>query len=194
MSPIAILLLAAGSSSRMAPRDKLMEQIDGQPLLSLISRRATLTGLPCYVTLPDLDHPRAACVGDATPVLVPDAAKGMAASIRAGIAALPPDIEAAMILPTDMPDIESQDLLHMAAHYSSSDGPILRASTADGAPGHPVLFPRRYFDALLTLNGDSGARSVLTNEPVQLVTLPGQRATTDLDTPQAWERWRKTKN
>ena len=59
MSPIAILLLAAGSSSRMGSSDKLLEKVAGEPLIALICRRAALTGLQCYVTLPDLQHPRA---------------------------------------------------------------------------------------------------------------------------------------
>lgn len=194
MPPLAILLLAAGSSSRMAPRDKLLEQVAGEPLISLMCRRAALTGLPGYVTLPDAHHPRAKWIGSTTPIFVPDATEGMAASIRAGVAALPDHIEAVMILPTDMPEIESQDLQHLAAQYHGKDGPILRASAADGTPGHPVLFPRRYFDALLALSGDTGARSVLANQPVQLVALPGQRAITDLDTPEAWANWRANGN
>lgn len=190
MPRLAILLLAAGSSRRMAPKDKLLERVAGQPLLSLITRRAAVTGLPCYVTLPDLNHPRAGWIGTATPVLVPDAAEGMAASIRAGISALPDQFEAVMILPTDMPEIESQDLSHMAAQYMGRDGPILRACASDGTPGHPVLFPRRYFDSLLAIKGDHGARAILADAPVQYVALPGQHATTDLDTPEAWAKWR----
>lgn len=194
MSPLAILLLAAGSSSRMSPRDKLLEQVAGEPLIALMCRRAALTGLPCYVTLPDASHPRANWVGSANPIYVPNATEGMAASIRTGIAALPNHIEAVMILPTDMPEIESQDLQHMVAQYHGKSGPILRASASDGTPGHPVVFPRRYFDALLALRGDAGARSVLANQPVQLVALPGQRAITDLDTPEAWANWRANGN
>jgi len=192
MRNLAILLLAAGASSRMAPRDKLLEQVAGQPLIGLISRRAALTGLPVYVTLPELSHPRARWIGSATPIVVPDAAEGMAASIRAGVASLPGLIEAVMILPADMPEIDTQDLLQMAAQYQQADSPILRASAADGTPGHPVLFPRRYFNALLALSGDAGARAVLAKEQVQLVALPGARAITDLDTPEAWAAWRAT--
>lgn len=194
MSQLAILLLAAGSSSRMAPRDKLMEKVNGQPLLGLMSHRAMQTGLSSFVTIPSLSHPRAAHVGSATPIVVPDAAEGMGASIRTGIAALPETIGAVLILPADMPEIESQDLLHMAKQFSSDDPQILRACTIDGTPGHPVLFPRRYFEELLTLSGDSGARSVLKIQPVKLVTLPGMRAVTDLDTPESWAIWRANKN
>ena len=191
MTAIAILLLAAGASSRMQGRDKLMEEVEGQPLLTLMCRRATLSGLPVFVTLPNPDHPRTAAVCNAIPVLVPDAAEGMAASIRCGTAALPAETEAVMILPADMPDITVQDILHLAAHYRGPDSPILRATAEDGTPGHPVLFPQRCFAALKSLRGDQGARSILKAETVQPVSLPGRHALTDLDTPEDWVDWRR---
>ncbi|WP_291734588.1 nucleotidyltransferase family protein [Leisingera sp. F5] len=190
MTAIAILLLAAGASSRMQGRDKLMEDVDGQPLLALMCRRAALTGLPVFVTLPSKAHPRAAATGSATPVPVPDAAEGMAASIRRGIAALPEQTQAVMILPADMPEVVTQDMLRLAAHFHGEDSPVLRAASEDGTQGHPVLFPRRCFAALNSLSGDQGARSILTSEPVQMVPLPKNHALTDLDTPEDWAAWR----
>ena len=204
MTNIAILLLAAGASSRMAGRDKLMEEVDGAPLLSRICRRAALTGLPCYVTVPSLAHPRVAATGTASVIEVPDASEGMAASIRTGVAALPRETEAVMILPCDMPDLETQDLLHLAAHFHSPvshspvshsrDGAVLRATASDGTPGHPVIFPQNCFAALSQINGDQGARAGLAAPEVELVALPGKRAVTDLDTPEAWARWRAARN
>jgi CTP:molybdopterin cytidylyltransferase MocA len=55
--PPHILILAAGASSRMAPRDKLLEQIDGQPLIARSLRTALATGLPVTLTLPP-DRPK----------------------------------------------------------------------------------------------------------------------------------------
>lgn len=190
MSAIAILVLAAGASSRMKGRDKLLEEIDGEPLLLVLCRRAALAGLPCYVTVPSHDHARVNATGTATVIPVPDADEGMAASIRAGITALPEMTECVMILPGDMPEIESQDLAHIAAHFHGVDGPILRACASDGTPGHPVLFPRRYFADLAQLTGDRGAKVMLATEPVEYVPLHGQRALTDLDTAEAWAIWR----
>ncbi|WP_027258761.1 nucleotidyltransferase family protein [Leisingera aquimarina] len=190
MTAIAILLLAAGASSRMQGRDKLMEDVDGQPLLALMCRRAALTGLPVFVTLPSKAHPRAAATGSAIPVPVPDAAEGMAASIRQGIAALPEQAKAVMILPADMPEVTAEDMLRLAAHFRGEDSPVLRAASEDGTQGHPVLFPRRCFAALKSLSGDQGARSVLKSEPLQLVPLPKSHALTDLDTPEDWANWR----
>ncbi|WP_278921801.1 nucleotidyltransferase family protein [Pseudophaeobacter profundi] len=190
MDNIAVLLLAAGASSRMAGQDKLIQRIDGKPLLARICQRADNTGLPCYVTLPSKTHPRAAHIGAAQIVPVPDTAEGMAASIRAGVTALPDAIDAVMILPCDMPDLQTEDLLNLARRFHGPDSPVLRATTSTGTPGHPVLFPRRSFAGLRQITGDQGARALLRQETVQHVALPGQRAVTDLDTPEAWAKWR----
>ncbi|MFY0310708.1 NTP transferase domain-containing protein [Leisingera sp. D0M16] len=191
MTAIAILLLAAGASSRMQGRDKLMEEVDGEPLLSRICRRAALTGLQVYVTLPSSTHPRAAAIGTAVPIPVPDADEGMAASIRRGVTALPEGCDGVMILPADMPEVETQDMLRLAARFRGSSSPILRATAEDGTPGHPVLFPSRCFAALKALSGDQGARGVLKGEAVKLVALPKAHALTDLDTPEDWAAWRR---
>lgn len=190
MSNLAFLLLAAGASSRMQGRDKLLERIDGQPLLTLMCQRAIASGLQTFVTLPDANHPRAALIEGATPVIVPDAQEGMSASIRRGVAALPASTEGVMLLPADMPEITIADIQQLARHFDRPDGPILRATAADGTPGHPVLFPCRLFDALQQIHGDQGARAVLQGESVQTIALPARHALTDLDTPEAWADWR----
>ena len=191
---LAILLLAAGASSRMRGGDKLLEKIAHQPLLSHLVQQAQATGFQVLVTVPDLAHPRAALTGPAQCIPVPDAAEGMGASIRAGIRALPAMIDGVMILPADMPELTTADLRQLARHFSGPDGPILRATGQDNSggtrPGHPVLFPRRCFPALQTLKGDEGARRVLLGETVTEITLPGQHALIDLDTPAAWSAWR----
>jgi hypothetical protein len=89
MTPPAILLLAAGSSSRMRGADKLLERVDGVPLLLRQARVALAAGVPVIVTLPG-DRPArtAALAGlDLVTVPVPDAALGLSASIRAGVRA-----------------------------------------------------------------------------------------------------------
>ena len=193
---IAILLLAAGQSSRMKGRDKLMEKVEGAPLLATMVRRAQKTGFPVFVTLPSLDHRRATQIGVATPVFVPDASEGMAASIRRGVAALPVHIRAVMILPADMPELTCDDLQAVLLAFGSDDPAIMRGASADGRPGHPVLFPQDCFEDLIVLKGDQGARALLKSGkyPVRLVPLPEEHALTDLDTPEAWAHWRAQQN
>lgn len=190
---LAILILAAGTSSRMgAGRDKLAERVGPRPLLRHICEEALSTGLQVYACLPGETHARFALLPEAvTPVWVPDAKEGMAASIRRGVAALPESVEAVMLLPADMPELTTADLSKVAAQHRANQ--ITRGASDSGIPGHPVVFPRSCFAELQDLRGDQGARQIVQNftGPITLVALPDQHALTDLDTPEAWEQWRK---
>ncbi len=190
MEDIAILLLAAGASSRMRGGDKLLEGIDGVALLRRQALMALSSGYPVWVALP-LDRPArlAALEGlDLSFVTVAEAREGMAASIRAGIAALPPAMRAVVVVPADMPEITAQDLVAVIAGFDGQS--LVQGCSAAGDPGHPVLFPSRVFADLLALRGDRGARSVVQAQHVIPVVLPDRHALTDLDTPEDWAAWR----
>ena len=192
-----ILICAAGGSARMGPgRDKLLETVADMPLLRLVALRALATGLRVLVTLPP-DRPtrRDALRGlNVTVVMVPDASTGMAASFRAGVNAAP-NAPALMTMLGDMPDLETADLMAVITAWRALDGqrPV-RATSQDGTPGQPVIFPHALFPALATLSGDTGGRSVLREGKPVLVPLPGNRATTDLDTPEDWTNWRAARS
>lgn len=194
MTPI--LILAAGASRRMGGADKLLQTVAGRPLLAEMIRRACATGRDVVVALPGPDHPRARVLNGtcARPVWVPDAGEGMAASIRAGAGALPPDATGVMILPADMPELTEADLRAAleAFERAAPPRPILRAVDEDGTPGHPVIFPGDLFAKLKCLTGDEGARGVVQAHDARLVLLPlpEGHATTDLDTPAQWAAWR----
>jgi CTP:molybdopterin cytidylyltransferase MocA len=125
-------------------------------------------------------------------IAVPDAGEGMAASLRRGAASFA-GAEAMMVLPGDMPGIETSDISALIdAFRADPSRPILRACAADGTPGHPVLFPRRFLPEFATLSGDAGAAPVLRahRDELRLFPLPGRRSVTDLDTPEDWAAWR----
>ena len=90
MNTTAIVVLAAGASRRMQGRDKLMEDVDGMPLLRRSVMRALATGCKVLVALPATPHARYATLEglDVAAIPVPDAAEGMNASLRAGLRAL----------------------------------------------------------------------------------------------------------
>ena len=116
----------------------------------------------------------------------------MSHTIRAGIAALPPQCTGAMILPADMPDLTETDLATMIDAHDTHPDAILRGASADTRAGHPVVFPRTTFSGFAALSGDTGARSVIAAFPgrLRIVALPGLHAVTDLDTPEDWAAWR----
>jgi CTP:molybdopterin cytidylyltransferase MocA len=195
MTPPAILLLAAGASSRMRGADKLLEPVDGVPLVLRQARVALASGVPVIVTLP-LDRPlrNAALAGlDLVTVPVPDAAMGLSASIRAGVQAAGPRPVLALL--ADLPEITTHDLSLLLARHAVAPDMILRATAGDGTPGHPVLFPEWALPGLSALTGDSGARDLLRQyrDRTELIALPARHAVTDLDTPEDWAAWRATR-
>ena len=189
----SILILAAGASSRMRGADKMLEIVDGVAQIRRITEAALATGCPVTVTLPP-DHPArvVALAGlAARQVIVTDARAGMAASIRAGLATLPP-AAAVLVVLADLPELTEADLRTMLAAQGETPDLIIRACSASGLPGHPVCFPPWARAELAALSGDTGARDLLARHTalVRAVALPGRHAVTDLDTPEAWAAWR----
>lgn len=183
------VLLAAGSARRMQGRDKLLEPVQGQPLLRVLALRLLVSGVAQVAVTLRADDParRAALAGlTVTTLPVPDADTGMSASLRvAGAWALGDDL---LVCPADMPDLTADDFRACVAAFDGQSP--LRATDADGTPGHPVIFPARLLGLFKDLTGDEGARPILRAHPPSLLALPGTHATTDLDTPQDWAAWR----
>jgi len=194
---IAIIMLAAGASSRMMSADKLLEKIDDIPLLRHATTQAlTSRAQTVIVVLRPRDGERRACLHGTKARLVknPDWQNGMASSIATGLRACPPSITAAVIALADMPDIKSQDYNCLIDTFkASSEESIIRASSQSGRHGHPVLFPRRYFPALQGLHGDRGAKEILHKHADQVIAvcLHADSALTDLDTPEDWQAYRQ---
>lgn len=178
----------------MRGRDKLLERLNTTPVLRLMAERA-LTVSPTFVTVPDLDHERCAVLPDQVNLIaVPDASKGMSRSLCVGVNALPDTATGVIILPADMPDITAGDLTHIKSNAEKTTALILRATTQDAKPGHPIYFDRSLFPLFENLKGDRGAFSICADNvnQTEFIALNGQRARLDLDTPEDWEMYRKT--
>ncbi len=191
---IPILILAAGASTRMRGRDKLLEPVDGIPLLRHRALVALQVSALTFVTLPDSDHPRRHSIHDLPVKIipVPDAATGMAASLRSGVAALP-DCNHFMVLLADLPEITSADLTLMTTRIDPGHL-IFRGTSATGTPGHPIIFDARLRPLFATLTGDNGGKDIIAAQAPKLVALPANHATRDLDTPEDWIIWRNQTN
>ena len=192
---LAILIPAAGTSTRMRGADKCFEDVSGIPCLTAIIQRALKVTDDVIVTVSAADHPRISLTDGATLVVCDNAHEGMSASLKAGVASLPSHVTAVMILPADMPAINASDMSMMWAVFQASRIKILQAATADGTAGHPVIFDRSLFTRFDGLSGDRGAASIVSDNAKNhgLIPLEGNRATLDLDTPEAWETWRASR-
>ena len=175
----------------MRGADKLLLQVDGLPQLRRIALQAMATGRPVLVTVPSDNPLRAAALQGlgVTIVAVPDSTTGISASLRAGYCAAG-DRAALMILPADLPELDTTDLTTMIAAYEADSAAIHRGS-AETRPGHPVVLPKDLLPKLANLSGDQGARGVIDGEAhrVKLRPLPGVHAVLDLDTPEDWVAW-----
>lgn len=195
MPPVVhILVLAAGASSRMRGRDKLLLSVKGRPLLRHSVDVASGTGAPVHVALPPDNTARRQVLTGSTAVQieVPDADLGMSRSLVQGVRAIAAMASGAedgiMVLPADMPGFSTKVLADLISRFRAEPDLIWRGSTVDGQPGHPIIFPRALWAELAGISGDEGGRSVLRRhgDLVRLVPLPGQMALLDLDTPEDW--------
>jgi molybdenum cofactor cytidylyltransferase len=182
------VVLAAGQSSRMKGRHKLLARIAGKPLVRA-AVEAALASLARSVTVV-VGHEeqaiRMALSGlDVTFVANPDYATGLAGSLRTGIAALPDDSDAAVVLLADMPDVTAAIVDRVIAAFTTSRAGIV-VPTAGGEPGNPVLWSRNLFGELAKVSGDRGGRDLIRAQgpEVEFVEI-GPPVARDIDTPEA---------
>jgi len=178
------IVLAAGSSKRLGRAKQLIE-IDGETLLRRAVRFALLTSpVECLVVL---DR-------DATPLMseleglaaralpIADADTGMAASLRAGIAALDPRSAGALIVLTDQPALTSTHLEALCERWRSEPERAV-ASQYSNVLGVPAMLPRKWFAEMATLQGDVGARELLRRRRDDVTAIRADELARDIDTP-----------
>ncbi len=162
---VAAIVLAAGRSSRMAPRHKLLVPDDaGTPMVAHVVDRilASRARPVLVVTGHRAAEIQAALAGrEVTFVSAPDYADGLSASLRAGLRAIPPDSAAAVVALGDMPLVTAAAVDRLIEAYDAEEGRLIVVPTHDGAVGNPVLWDRRFFPAIAALTGDRGARPLL---------------------------------
>jgi molybdenum cofactor cytidylyltransferase len=180
------IVLAAGSGSRFGG-GKLTAAWGAGVLLegALASAFAAPVRSVTVVIGADSEAVAAAARGfDRRTVIVhaPDHAEGMAASLRTGIASLPPDAEGVFVFLGDMPRVPALVLRRMAdALY---EGALAAAPVFRGRRGNPVLLSSEMFPQLMALTGDAGARGVLQGlgQRLALVESPDDGVLFDVDT------------
>ncbi|AXE64962.1 xanthine dehydrogenase [Hyphomonas sp. CACIAM 19H1] len=159
----ALVLLAAGKSSRFARGDKLLSDFQGR---KLIDHAATSlpddTAAARIAIVPAPSGDRGARLAEAgwTVTPNPDAATGLASSLRCGVRAITasPDIDHVMILLADMPAIPTAHLRRLQMAVLSGHPAAMTLSGGRLSP--PAIFSRSAFESLTALQGDSGGREL----------------------------------
>ena len=194
---VAAIILAAGRSTRMGGPNKLLAELGGKPLVRIVTEQALASKARgvIVVTGHQAELVEKALTGlDVKFVRNPDFAQGLASSVKAGVTAVAGDADGAVICLGDMPMISAQLIDHLIDAFAPDRGNLITVPVSDNRRGNPVLWSRRFFSELMTLDGDIGARHLIAkhNEAVAEVPVEGFGAFLDIDTPQALEAARRS--
>ena len=187
---ISAVVLAAGRSTRMGGPNKLLAELRGKPLVRIVTEQvlASKASDVTVVTGHQAKEVEHALQGlKVRFVHNPDFASGLASSVKAGIAAVPEQADGAVVCLGDMPLIDAHLVDRLIEAFAPDRGMLIAVPVSDGRRGNPVLWSRRFFGELMSLDGDIGARHLIAKhgEAVAEVPVDGQGAFIDIDTPQA---------
>ena len=182
---IAAIVLAGGRSSRMAPRNKLLEPVENKAIVARVAEAAMASGADPVIVVTGFDAARIeqALRGLKMTIVHNDAfAQGLSTSLRTGLGAVPPDSNGALILLGDMPGVESSVLRALMAAFTGAGA--ICVPVHQGRRGNPVLWGRDYFAEMMGLSGDVGAKHILAlhQECVTEVAVESDGIFADVDT------------
>jgi molybdenum cofactor cytidylyltransferase len=183
-------VLGAGKSSRMGGPNKLLAEIGGRPLVRIVVEEALASRAHPVIVVTGHQRERVEAVLAGLPIAFvhnPNFADGLGTSLKAGISALPADVDGVIICLGDMPQVDANLIDRLIGAFDPEGGALVVVPTIDGKRGNPVVWSRRFFADLMTVEGDVGARHLIGRytEVVAEVPLTGTAALTDVDTPKA---------
>jgi molybdenum cofactor cytidylyltransferase len=186
------VVLAAGSSRRMGTPKQLLD-FGGRPLLEVVVSHACASRLDEVVVVLGAASDRICNTvdfGRARLICNPAHMSGMASSLRAGMHALDDEVDRAIVILGDQPDISSRLIDELLDLQGTSDLPAA-ALSFDGLLHPPVVLGRELWADLETLDGDVGCRALIRQRPELVAALPhgmGHKHPADIDTPEDYER------
>jgi nicotine blue oxidoreductase len=160
---IAAVVLAAGASSRYGTEPP--KQVELLPRVLAALQQSSVEEIVVVSGAHTLPVESIHC---------PDWERGPGASLRCGLATLPRDAEAAVVVLADGPDLDSRAVDRVVDDWCTSGGDAVAASY-DGVRLHPVLLARALWDDV----PDEGAKSL----PARLVPCDDLTPPGDVDSP-----------
>jgi molybdenum cofactor cytidylyltransferase len=193
---IGIIVLAAGSSSRMGTSKQLLD-IDGQPLLCKCVNQALAANPSQVVVVLGANEKPHRDLLEKLPVQIVSNfywKTGMGSSIKTGLNYLiqsDSDLDGVILMVCDQPALTAEHLLKLIQKFQDKKKAII-ASAYSKSHGVPVLFSRSFFSNLLLLSDDQGAKKIVQQFPDQLDTVAFPKGSIDLDTPEDYQKFLKT--
>jgi len=192
-APVVAVVLAAGASQRMGqPKQLLPWGDDERPMLRHVVQVALAAPVDEVIVVLGYAAEHIAPTLDGLPVrtVVNSAwADGLSTSVRAGLDAVSPAIQAVLFVLADQPRLTTEVMDAFVARFRRTRASIV-APAVGGRRGAPALFARSLFDELRAVQGDQGGRDLIARRPelVAAVELPDAALLTDIDTPDDYRR------
>ncbi len=187
---IAAVVLAAGQSTRMGAVNKMLAEIGGKPLVRIAAEQVLASHAKPVIVVTGHERQQVEAALSGLPVRFthnPAYADGLGTSLKAGIAAVPQDADGAIVCLGDMPQVDHQLIDKLIAAFDPERSALVVVPSINGRRGNPVVWSRRFFNDLMSIHGDIGARHLIGTyaEAVMEVPVAGDAALTDIDTPES---------
>ena len=164
------IVLAAGESKRFGDKNKLSEIINGKPIinhiLDTLFEKFDSSQLIVIVGHENKIIKNLIFNKDIKVLENLEYKKGIGTSIALGVKHLESDIDGVMIIPADMPYINSKDLMNLETKFLELNCEKVVMPEHNSKIGNPVILPRNYFNTLKSLKEDFGARSLIEKKDI----------------------------
>ena len=189
------IILAAGGSSRFGQAKQLLS-FQGESLVRRAVRGAIEAGCACVNVVVGDARDRIETELRETPAIVvenPEWQRGLGTSIRRGLQEIGGSADAVVLVTCDQPLVEGNVIAQLIAAQQKTGKPIIASSYANTL-GVPALFERSYFEALLALPDDSGAKKLIQEQADEVASIAFEDGAVDIDTPEDFERLKENRD
>jgi len=182
----AIIILAAGSSSRLGQPKQLLAYKNATLLRHSINQASAVPNTIIFAVTGSHKDLIEKEVQDFEITIShnPDWESGMSSSIKKGLTDLLteyPDCESCIFAVCDQPFVTHAVFENLIAEYQKSHKAIIASAYAETL-GTPVLFDKKYFNELLQLKGQEGAKKIITRFAEDVIAVPFEKGNIDIDT------------
>jgi molybdenum cofactor cytidylyltransferase len=186
---LSLIVLAAGKSTRMRGRNKLLARIDRKPMIRRVVESALSSKVDDVIVVLGWEARR---IRDALAdlpcrfVVNKNYQRGQSSSVKAGLREIADGTQAILVLPGDVAMIDASSINMVVEAYNNRKRPIVVAAYS-GRPGHPILLAKELFKEIQQIDESTfGLKSVVNRHEsqVQMVETGSENVLRDVDTPE----------
>ncbi len=194
MKKVVAIVLAAGESTRMGNDNKLLLDVGGRSVIAQVVQNLVKSKVNrvLIVTGHESEQVRSELATyDVSFVQNPEFFSGLSTSLRTALAEVQQEYDGALICLGDMPFVKSEDVNALIDAFDPVVEHNICVPTYCNKRGNPVLWDKRYFQEMMEVRGDVGAKHIIGDyeEYVIEVEMKEQGVVMDLDTPAAYSQW-----